>query len=151
MQQVPISLHLFFFFSQYRRNLKHPLVYFVCWGVGNIAPIFYWSQDPSSLLWLGVFTQNLFIGFILCLIYSFKQRQPHWETTVLKLRVELTSIIMQICKENAPIVAHSSEFLPPPVPNIPVNILEDTRRRRKTNPSLIRTCFKQLSGWSPRG
>lgn len=42
-----------------------------------------------------------------------------------RLRVELTSIIMQILGKKRPIVTHSSKFLPPPVLDIQVNKLAE--------------------------
>lgn len=65
------------------------------------------------------------VSFILRLIYSFKQQRPHSKTMARQLRVELTSIIMQIWGKKSPIVTHSSKFLPPPVLDIQVNKLSE--------------------------
>lgn len=63
------------------------------------------------------------VSFILQLIYSFQQQRPHSKTMARWLRVELTSIIMQIWGKKRPIVPRSSKFLPPPVLDIQVNKL----------------------------
>lgn len=74
------------------------------------------------------FRQCLSVSFVLSLIYSFKQWQPHSKTMAHKLRVELTSIIMQIWGKKSPIVTHSSKFLPPAVLDIQVNKLPASRK-----------------------
>lgn len=65
------------------------------------------------------------VSFILQLIYSFQQQRPHSKTMARWLRVELTSIIMQIWGKKRPIVPRSSKFLPPPVLDIQVNKLAE--------------------------
>lgn len=88
------------------------------------ASSYHWSQ----FLWHRAFRQSLSVSFVLLLIYSFKQWQPHSKTMARKLRVELTSIIMQIWGKKSPIVTHSSKFLPPPVLDIQVNKLLVSRK-----------------------
>lgn len=86
------------------------------------------SHRWSQLLWHRAFRQSLSVSFVLSLIYSFKQWQPHSKTMAHKLWVELTSIIMQIWGKKSPIVTHSSKFLPPPVLDIQVNKLLVSRK-----------------------
>lgn len=90
--------------------------------------------SQSQFLWHRAFRQSLSVCFVLSLIYSFKQWQPHSKTMLHKLRVELTSIIMQIWGKKSPIVTHSSKFLPPPVFIIQVNTLRDSRKYSSVPP-----------------
>lgn len=86
------------------------------------------SSPLSHFLWHRAFRQNLSVSFVLSLIYSFKQWQPHSKTMAHKLWVELTPIIMQIWGKKSPIVTHSSKIFPPPVLDIQVNKLLNSRK-----------------------
>lgn len=89
------------------------------WGLFLAAS----SYPQSQCLWHCAFRQGLSVGFILFLIYSFKQWQPYSKTMAHKLGVELTSIIMQFWGKKSPIVTLLLKFLPPPVLDIQVNKL----------------------------
>lgn len=107
----------------------------------NFSP----AASSSWCLRLTLCIQAELVGFVLSLIYSFRQWQTYSKTIAHKLCVELTSVIMQFCRKKSPIVSLLKIPAPPTLLlclNAQVNKFLDPRKywnsRHKNSPGKLR-------------